>query len=283
MGIIVSLLFFAVVLRAIATDKKNDREYSEAKKNRHYNEPDQNRAYRYTGRQLKIPDQDYVKILSRHHAFFNLLNAADKELFIKRIKRFIARKVFYLYGPELVKEKPVLVAATAIQLSFGLKRYLLPNFTYIHVYPAEFLRTHPALCFLQGNVSGHSIRLSWKHFLEGLQNNTDGINVGLHEMAHAIYYQTFVTGRNVDTGFRKYFDDFNDDGNKVYMVEQAQEAGLYSQYAVGSFQEFWAESVEIFFEKPITLGQMYPDLYDAMKIIFNQDPAVRQRLVNGSM
>jgi hypothetical protein len=164
MGIIFSLLFVAIVIKAIASDEKNDREFIEAKKSRHYNEPDQNRAYRYAGRELQISDDDYEKILSRHHSFYNNLTAANKAVFMNRTRQFISRKVFYLYGPDLVKEKPVLVAATAIQLSFGLKRFLLPNFTFIHIYPAEFLRTHPALCFLQGNVSGHSIRLSWKHF-----------------------------------------------------------------------------------------------------------------------
>jgi hypothetical protein len=55
------------------------------------------------------------------------------------------------------------------------------------------------------------------------------------------------------------------------LVKQAMDAGLYSRYAMQDFQEFWAESVEIFFEKPLDLFKKYPNLYYAMRNILNQD------------
>ena len=42
---------------------------------------------------------------------------------------------------------PVLISAAAIQLTFGLKKYLLPNFKFIHIYPKEFLRVQPTICY----------------------------------------------------------------------------------------------------------------------------------------
>jgi Mlc titration factor MtfA (ptsG expression regulator) len=230
-------------------------------------------AFRYEGDELRFTDNEYENILSAHSSFFKSLDAAAKEKFINRISRFIAEKIFFIHSSETFKEMPVLVAASAIQLSFGLDKYLFPHFKYFHIYREEFLRTQPVLCFLEGNVSGHSIRLSWKHLLQGIENNSDGNNVGLHEMAHALYYQTFVTGRNIDIHFRDFFDKFNDDGNKVYQIEQALDIGLYSRYAMKNFQEFWAESVEIFFEKPILLAEKYPDLFESMKKILNQHPS----------
>ena len=47
---------------------------------------------------------------------------------------------------------------------------------------------------------------------------------------------------------------------------------LYSDYALRNFQEFWAESVEIFFEKPVEMESHYPQLYQTMKGLLNQDP-----------
>ena len=105
---------------------------------------------------------------------------------------------------------------------------------------------------LEGNVSGHAINLSWKHFLEGYEDTNDGQNVGLHELAHALYYQTFEVEENVDSNFRDTFNDFNNYGNKVFRPGIENRCNdLYSEYAVKNFQEFWAESVEIFFEKPL--------------------------------
>jgi hypothetical protein len=170
---------------------------------------------------------------------------------------------------------PVLISAAAIQLTFGLKKYLLPNFDFIHVYPQEFMRVRENICFLEGNVSGHSINLSWKHFLQGYANPVDGQNVGLHELAHALYYQTFIVEENVDPGFRDTFNDFNSNGNKVFNQELLPGNDLYSEYALTNFQEFWAESAEIFFEKPAAMKNTYPQLYDAMQMLLNQDPCNR--------
>jgi len=239
-----------------------------------YSTGDEQEFFVYEGRKLGLRVTDFENILSKHFYFYQQLSAEKKKVFVKRCSAFVQRKIFTIHSSEVLKEMPVLVSATAIQLSFGLKKYLYPHFLHIHIYPQEFLRVHPVICFLEGNVSGHSIRLSWKHLYDGIKNYSNGQNLGLHEMAHALYYQTFVTEKHVDKDCRDFFFDFNDDGNKVYEIEQALEAGLYSRYAMQDFQEFWAESVEIFFEKPLALFKKYPDLYYAMRNILNQDTII---------
>lgn len=47
---------------------------------------------------------------------------------------------------------------------------------------------------------------------------------------------------------------------------------LYSDYALTNFQEFWAESIEIFFERPADMKIKYGDLYQAVCEILNQNP-----------
>ena len=59
---------------------------------------------------------------------------------------------------------PVLISAAAIQVSFGLEKYLLPDFPNIHIFPEEFIATEPSVRFLEGNVSDNCINISWKHF-----------------------------------------------------------------------------------------------------------------------
>jgi|SRR5687768_16166878 len=230
-------------------------------------------ALLYAGNKLKFTDQVITDILSRRFPYYAALDAANKEKFLGRLKKFMALKTFIIHDSSGFKEMPILISATAIQISFGLDKYLLPNFDIFNVYPNEFLRTYPFVRFLIGNVTGNTINLSWKHFLEGLKYPDDGQNVGMHELAHALYYQTFVVEKHVDTEFRDTFIDFDSHGNKVYDLVRQGGPGLYSDYAMKDFQEFWAESVEIFFEKPVQLKVLYPALYQVMSDLLNQDPA----------
>jgi Mlc titration factor MtfA (ptsG expression regulator) len=55
-------------------------------------------------------------------------------------------------------------------------------------------------------------------------------------------------------------------------MEQSGFNKLYSDYALRNFQEFWAESIEIFFERPADMKRKYEDLYGALCEILNQNP-----------
>ncbi|MBS1512964.1 MAG: zinc-dependent peptidase [Bacteroidetes bacterium] len=227
----------------------------------------------YYGDELTFTDLEIVAVLHKRFPYYNKLSNADKTRFTSRLQQFMASKIFKIHDKAGYKEMPILISAAAVQLTFGLEKFLLPNFRFIHVFPQEFIRAQEGYNFLEGNVSGHAINLSWKHFLEGYSIGDDGQNVGLHELAHALYYQNFITEENVDANFRDTFDAFNNYGNKVFNQESLPGNDLYSDYALKNFQEFWAESAEIFFEKPVVLKSTYPELYESLKNIFNQDPA----------
>lgn len=227
----------------------------------------------YQGNSLNFDDELITTVLIKRSSFFISLNEAGKAKFLQRLKKMIVVKTFVIHDVSGFKEMPILICATAIQISFGLDTYLLPYFTSFNIYPGAFLRTQPFLRFLIGNVSGNSINISWEHFLQGFELPSDGQNVGMHELAHALYYQTFVVEENFDENFRATFANFNDCGNKVYEFEKRNTTRLFSEYAMKDFQEFWAESIEIFFEKPGQLKNRYPELYAAMSNLLNQDPS----------
>lgn len=226
----------------------------------------------YRGNKLNFSTGLLTTVLSRHFSYFNRLTAADQQKFLYRLKNFMDIKIFIIHDKSGFREMPILISAAAIMLSFGLNSYALPHFKFIHIFPAEFIGVNPFLRVLAGNVSGSSIRISWKHFLEGYQFPHDGENVGLHEMAHAYYFQNFETNKNPDENFVTHFAAFNSFGNKVFRQEKSPGNDFYSEYALKNFQEFWAESVELFFERPAQLKAVYPDLYRVMAAILNQDP-----------
>lgn len=226
----------------------------------------------YYGDQLSFNDEDVNEILEKHSPYFTQCNDDDKKKFIKRVISFIDDKTFNIYDKSGFREMPVLISASAIQVSFGLEKYILPHFTYINIHPVEFIDVQKTIRFLEGNVSGNSINISWKYFIEGFQFPRDGKNVGLHEMAHAYYYQNFGPCENKDEMFIKAFDKVSVCGNKIFQDPYNLTYGLYSDYSKRNFQEFWAESIEIFFEKSMEMKNTYPYLYHSISELLNQDP-----------
>jgi MtfA peptidase len=263
------IIFFVVFKRAhLSDDDSSNNDAPISQKTNLSKTPYQT----YYGDELNFSEEELTTILTKRFPYFNCLSATQKARFLERLQHFIFQKTFKIHDNKCFKEMPVLISAAAIQLTFGLQKYLLPNFEFIHVYPKEFIRIQDTICYLEGNVSGHAINLSWKHFLDGYANSNDGQNVGLHELAHALYYQNFVAEENIDGNFKDTFDHFNTYGNKVFKQELQSGNDLYSDYALKNFQEFWAESAEIFFENPAAMKAAYPQLYDAVKSLLNQDP-----------
>jgi Mlc titration factor MtfA (ptsG expression regulator) len=47
--------------------------------------------------------------------------------------------------------------------------------------------------------------------------------------------------------------------------------------------EFWAVSVEAFFENPGGLRKNMPDLYEALSRVLNQDPSTKAKLLKSEL
>jgi Mlc titration factor MtfA (ptsG expression regulator)/cbb3-type cytochrome oxidase subunit 3 len=227
----------------------------------------------YNGETLDFNEEILRKVLIKHLPFFTKLIPPDQDKFLNRLKKFIKSKIFIIHDVKGYREMPILISASAVQLSFGLNKYLMPHFSIIQIYPQEFVAMEP-LRILIGNVSGNTINIAWKQFLEGYRNRFDNHNVGLHEMAHALYYQNFETDEYIDKSFKDAFNLFTSLGDKIYEREKQLTIGLYSDYAMKNFQEFWAESIEIFFENPQRLRQHYAELYQVLCDLLSQDPLI---------
>jgi MtfA peptidase len=225
----------------------------------------------YRGDNLDFSEEVLRKVLLKHFPYFSRLVHPDQDKFISRLRRFIRSKIFVIHDVKGYREMPILLSAAAIQLTFGLNKYMMPHFTIIQIYPQEFIGMEP-MRVLIGNVSGNTINIAWKQFLEGYKNRYDRNNLGLHEMAHALYFQNFEADENRDTVFQGAFHHFTSLGDKIYEREKLLMVGLYSDYAMKNFQEFWAESIEIFFQNPDKLNTHYPDLYKILCDLLFQDP-----------
>lgn len=275
MEITVTVIVLCLVITLIIRNKKHVKNsYSINSINElQYNKevPNLSSPLVYYGENLDFQDDLIRHILVKHFPYFSQLLPPDQDKFIVRLKKFINTKCFIIHDIKGYREMPILISASAIQLTFGLEKFLLPHYGVIQIYPQEFIGLEP-MRVLIGNVSGNTINIAWKQFLEGYKISFDNNNVGLHEMAHALYYQNFETEEQIDKGFKDSFHLFNSFGDKVFLKEKQRTIGLYSDYAMKNFQEFWAESVEMFFENPARLNSHYPELYNVICDLLCQDP-----------
>ena len=275
MEILVTLLLFGIALVLIFRNRKASKySYSEDNTNELQYNKEANQFSSplvYYGENLDFPDELLRKVLVKHFPYFAGLLPPDQDKFLVRLKKFIKCKCFIIHDIKGYREMPILISAAAVQLTFGLQKFLLPHFGVIQIYPQEFIALEP-MRVLIGNVSGNTINIAWKQFLEGYKHGFDNNNVGLHEMAHALYYQNFETEEYIDKSFKDSFYLFTAFGDKIYTREKQRTLGLYSDYAMKNFQEFWAESIELFFENPGRLNSQDPELYKILGDLLCQDP-----------
>jgi Mlc titration factor MtfA (ptsG expression regulator) len=228
----------------------------------------------YSGSALALTKNTVAEILKKHFPYYAALHPSLQQKFLKRVSEFIRSKTFIIRHNEGFKEMPVLISAAAIQITFGLKRYLLPYFSYIQIYPEEYFAEN-ALRVLAGHVKDNTISIAWNHFLKGFQED-DGVNVGLHEMAHALYYQHLIADVYKHKPFVANFEEVMQQGEATFKECRHRSDRLFSDYAFTNMQEFWAESLEWFFERPADMQRLYASLFQELCDLLKQNPSKRE-------
>jgi len=238
-------------------------------------------GYEYAGRKaapvrsqvLPVPAK-FKEVLQKYFKFYQDLSPAGKAKFERKVcnfvysKRFIPRNV-----DEVTIEAKVLIAACAVQLTFGLPNIYLAHFNKILVYPDDYY-SRITRRYHKGEVNPMFgiIVISWQSFVDGYINPNDSRNLGLHEMAHALRLENII--RNEEFNF---FDDtlleqFDDYAKQV--CDHAENGGplFFRPYACANVHEFFAVSVENFFERPAAFNEQLPGLYLVLSKLLNLDP-----------
>jgi len=214
---------------------------------------------------------EFEAILQAHSPYYRKLDDVQKKIFLRRTLSFIADKTFHYVELKEEDRIPVLVSAVAIQITFGLENYLLDYFKDIYIMRTNY---HFGLSHIpfEGHVNSNGIYLSWNNFVNAFSDYSDGSNLGLHEMAHALAYVNFTANEGEDDHFKNRFKTFSKTGRKIFNAMQTGKTNLLGSYAATNYHEFWAVSVENFFERPQALQMELPDLYRELVILLNQDP-----------
>ncbi len=224
----------------------------------------------------------YYRIVSENIRYFNQLPAEQQQRFLFRTYLFHQQKKFHYVGVESRPEMPVLISAVAVQLTLGLEKFCLTYFKDIYVLQHDYHYGYYSLPFM-GHVDSTGIYLSWDNFYQGVRNRADVSNVGMHEMAHALTYVNFVTRTEQDDHFKNEFRNFSKVARPIFQSMQKGHKTLLGDYAATNYHEFWAVSVETFFENPVRFQHHLPELYAAMTRLLKQDPLEQLRRAMGSL
>lgn len=215
-----------------------------------------------------------IRNLDKYSSYYRRLNTKHKREFRKRVARFIYTKQFIPRELEVVTEEmKIVVASLAIQMTFGLPKVYLSHFSKVLIYPDNYYSTVNNQ-YHKGEVNPRFgiIVLSWKNLVQGIANETDGINLGLHELAHAIHLENRISNKEYGFIDSNLWEKYNDLVTYEMLKIKEGDTSMFRSAAAIDHHEFFAVLLENFFERPKALKTYSPVLYEKTTKLLKQDP-----------
>lgn len=211
--------------------------------------------------------------------YYRKLTPNGKKEFVRRVLNFIESHTIDGEGdfsPGLPAK--IHVAAAATQLTFGLPDFAFTHFDTVILYPGIF-RMRPEGPLMKGATTPNGeIRISLKDFDAGYDNPSDKLNVGLHEFGHGLFMEFLKNANedeNTDEGMKRNLYNYLEESDR--MLNEGKHKDLFLRdYAFTNRHEFFAVSVEHFFEAPKEFREKLPKLYYVLMNLLQQDPAGEQ-------
>lgn len=98
-------------------------------------------------------------------------------------------------------------------------------------------------------------------------------------MAHALEYEHFIKGAEMDIEFRNDFEKYRQLTGPLFINVLLGKPSYLRNYAYTNMREFWAVTVEAFFENPNEFKKEMPALYKRVADVLNQDPLMLHEIV----
>lgn len=206
-------------------------------------------------------------ILAEKSDYYNKLGKADKEIFEKRVRHYMSSKMFTTEdGYAIIDEMKVMIAATSVQLTFGLPLASNSNFTHILIMPNAEMTPRSA--------TRHTIVVPWREFVDGYSQHDDGQNEGLKVMATALVRDNRLQEKNYKIFSPKKYEQWEKISERE--VENFM-SGMFQNIKTDDRvrEEYFAQAVVYFFELPVAFKTKYPALFEAMAGLLKQDTVSR--------
>lgn len=214
----------------------------------------------------------YHSILEAKMPYYVQLSSNGKKKFVHRVQHirdnleFQAREDF-----QITEEVEILISACNAQLTFGFISPIMPYLKGVVVFPSIFF-SKLANAYVKGLALGNGVVfLSWEDFTEGYKYSTSTYNLGLHEMAHMLRFQSGEMGF-ADHRLSSFFLEWEQNGEEVFQRIRKGNQNFFREYAGTNRSEFFSVCIENFFEVPQSFKDELPELYWHLCHLLKQNP-----------
>jgi Mlc titration factor MtfA (ptsG expression regulator) len=232
--------------------------------------------------------------LQRNMQHFHCLDAEETAHLCALVQVFVAEKYWEgCGGLELTDEIRVTIAGQACLLLLGLEHQLYANVETILVYPSTVLvRPLPEPIFAAPRIvpnvqyrlgEAHQcgpVILTWDAVRRGGIHPELGHNVVYHEFAHKLDMPDGTVDGVPPLKNKQQYARWVEVCNREYRrLRQAFDEGVETfldPYGLHNAGEFFAVITEAFFDQPLQLRELHPDIYEVLVEFYQQDTAGRQ-------
>lgn len=214
-----------------------------------------------------------AEIIARYALYRTRLTPERQERYDSIAHRFVDRMRWA--GEDLIvaEEMKAMIGACAAQLLLELPDARLSHFHTIILHRNHFrsARTRKVHVGETRPMAGEIV-ISWSDLLFGYSLSHDAENVGLHELAHALWFENTAFGERCANWTDERIARWNAlAAPEIERIRQGKST-LLSSYAGTNAAEFFAVAVEFFFERGDAFKSLLPDLHACMCELLLQDP-----------
>lgn len=215
------------------------------------------------------PNQEFI--LRQKFQFYTKLSGKEKSYFHHRMACFIDKYQFVSRdGFVITEEVKILIAATYIMLTFGIRRYLTDAFDKIIVYPEQYLSTQSDEYYKgEFNPKMKAVVFSWKDFIQGYEISNDNLNLGIHEFSHVVHFHSMQNNDASSLTFKKHYNQLYKEVSYAPNKEKLIESDYFRIYAYTNPYEFVSVIIEHYFETPLEFKSNFPQLYTNVSRMLN--------------
>lgn len=213
------------------------------------------------------------KEIGENSHYYQLLPPDKREQFMRRAWIFYKEKQFVARGFASVSfHMRAVIASYAAQITFGLPDIRLKHFRTIVVYREQYKSTITHQFHKGETHRDGAIVFSWMDLAKGHNNTSDGVNLALHELAHALHLENIIVNGEHDFLDKVALHHFRELAEQEIANIKLFPAHFLRNYGATNDHEFFAVCVESFFERPTAFKKELPHVYDALSRILMQDP-----------
>lgn len=173
---------------------------------------------------------------------------------------------------KITREIKTIISGVASQLVFNLPSESLTFFEKIIIYP-DYYQSRITNKLHKGEVNPglRLIVFSWRGIVEGLNRSDDGLNLLLHEFAHALWLENKIMHQEYTVLNPALVAYYEQAAVEEVVKMQSDDQHFFRKYALTNKEEFFAVAVENFFERPESFKNAAPQLYQSLVNLFKQD------------